>query len=195
MTRIGCVVSSALLFACGAGRVDSAQQHPNLTFPAKLPRQPGTAAAPAAPSTSAAPPSVPDPPALRSLDHFRIELSYNHGTIQITKVEALRFSEPREGKRRTGRFALELWSKDTLLDRLRFDFPLLAAEQPAQDDQRPLRREALFGPGAEVSTKLDAASVPEITRAKIVDRATQQVTEVAWPPVVAAVPAGAPEKK
>jgi hypothetical protein len=167
----------------------SDQDHTTLTFPNKLERgaQPApSAAASASPSASAAAPT-PDPPKLSSVNQWRVGLQFQRGVIRVSSVEALHLEEPREGDRRAGRFALELWSNQTLLDRLRFDFPLLAAETTPPSQQRPLRREASFAPGAEVSTTLQVPTVPEINRAQIVDRTTGQITEIAWPPQVTPV--------
>jgi hypothetical protein len=165
--------------------VGSDQDHATLTFPNKLERDPAsapTAAPSAAPSAST---PVADPPPLSSVNQLRLGLQYVRGEIRVDKVEELKLEEPREGDRRTGRFALELWSNATLLDRLRFDFPLLAAETSAPGSQRPIRRDASFAPGAEVSTTLQVPNVPQINRAQIVDRTTGQVTELSWPPTIA----------
>lgn len=195
MVRRGIVPFSAwLVLGCGgAARVGSDQDHATLTFPNKLEpsaapsASAGRSAAPSAtPSASAAP--AADPPKLSSVNLWRVELQYQRGEIRLSKVEAIHLEEPREGDRRTGRFALELWNNQTLLDRLRFDFPLLAAETAPPSEQRPLRREARFAPGAEVSTTLQVPTVPEINRAQIIDRTTGQITEIAWPPAVTAVP-------
>jgi hypothetical protein len=121
---------------------------------------------------------------LSSVHHWLLGLHYIRGAVRIDTVQAVHLEEPREGDRFTGRFALELWSNQTLLDRLRFDFPLLAAETTPPNPQRPVRREATFAPGAEVSTTLQVPTIPEINRAQIVDRVTGQITEIAWPPVI-----------
>jgi hypothetical protein len=128
---------------------------------------------------------------LSSVNHWLLGLHYVRGAIRIDSVQAVHLDEASEGDRLTGRFALELWSNQTLLDRLRFDFPLLAAEVAPPSAQRPVHREASFAPGAEVLITLQVPTIPEINRAQIVDRVTGQITEIAWPPVVTAVPADA----
>jgi hypothetical protein len=166
----------------------SEQDHATLTFPNK-PEHASAPNAAARASASASPAASPeagrkgDPPALRSADHWKLSLQYVRGEIRVAKVEQLHLEEPREGDRRTGRFAIELWSNQTLLDRLRFDFPLLAVETP-HTDQRPIRREAVFSAGADVSTTLQVPSIPEIDRAQIVDRVTGQIAPLSWPPAV-----------
>ena len=96
-----------------------------------------------------------------------------------------RYGEPTEGVRRTGRFALELWQADVLVERVRFDFPLLAAETPNAGPLKPLRPEPLFAPGAEVSTKVSVPAVVNTTHAVIVDRTTHEATTLPWPPTAA----------
>ncbi|HTM44799.1 MAG TPA: hypothetical protein VL137_07585 [Polyangiaceae bacterium] len=167
--------------SCSAARVDGNNDtHPTLTFPAHFDDAP---AAPnsAAPQSSAAP-AIPDPPAASSTDHWLLEIRYQRGVIQIASVQQQHFAEPREGTQHTGRFALELWANEALLQRLKFDFPLLAAESPPSSNLRPLRPQPLFGPGAEVSARLMVPIIAGVTRAQIVDRHGGQVTAIAWPP-------------
>lgn len=180
--RCVCILSALQVLACGGtARLGSEADHTTLTFPNKFERAPATATA----TPSAAPQAQPpDPPMLSSVHHWLLGLHYVRGAVRIDTVQAVHLEEPREGDRFTGRFALELWSNQTLLDRLRFDFPLLAAETTQPSAQRPVHREATFAPGAEVSTTLQVPTIPEINRAQIVDRVTGQITEIAWPPVV-----------
>lgn len=173
------VVLSLFVCACSAARLD-AEEHATATFPAKLEAEPG--AAPDA--TASSQPRLPDPPPQSARDHYELLLTYVRGEIQVSKVTALHFDEATEGTRRAGRFELELWDHDTLLQRLAFDFPLLAAERPDQRAQRPLRRTPVFGPGAEVSTTLRVPALPRTTRAQIVDRASDAISELPWPPRV-----------
>lgn len=183
------ICSALCVLACGgAARVGSDQDHATLTFPNKMEHNPAAASASAAPSAAPSAKPAADPPMLSSVNHWRLSLQYVRGEIRLSKVEAVHLEEPREGDRRTGRFALELWSNQTVLDRLRFDFPLLGAETTPPGAQRPLQREASFAPGAEVFTTLQVPTIPEINRAQIIDRVTDQITPLAWPPVVTPSP-------
>jgi hypothetical protein len=166
--------------------------HATLTFPNKFERDPAAAkpipsVAPSVAPSATSNATPPDPPVLSSLNHWLLGLRYVRGTVRIDTVQAVHLQEASEGDRFTGRFALELWSHQTLLDRLRFDFPLLAAETTPPSAQRPVHREASFAPGADVSVSLQVPTIPEINRAQIVDRVTGKITEIAWPPVVTAI--------
>jgi hypothetical protein len=165
--------------ACSAARLD-AEEHATATFPVKLAAEPGAARNASPPSDS----RLPDPPPQSVRDHYELLLMYTRGEIEVSKVTALHFDEATEGTRRAGRFALELWDHDTLLQRLHFDFPLLAAERPDPDAERPLHRTPLFGPGAQVSTTVRVPALPRTTRAQIVDRASDTIKELPWPPQV-----------
>lgn len=84
--------------------------------------------------------------------------------------------------RRIGRFAFELWLGAELIERIRFDFPLLAAEVPRQGQRRSLHEEPSFAPGARVSRRLQVPASARATRAQILDRATGRATPLPWPP-------------
>jgi hypothetical protein len=76
------------------------------------------------------------------------------------------------------------------VERLRFDFPLLAAETPRSGPRKPLREVPSFEPGARVAVSLRMPASERATRARILDRATGESVEVAWPPLHA--PGGTP---
>jgi hypothetical protein len=86
-----------------------------------------------------------------------------------------------------GRFALELWIGQELIDRVRFDFPLLALEGPKTIARTPLHQPAAFRGKLAVSVLVPAS--PRVRRALILDRATGKETELSWPPSVTAPPA------
>jgi len=90
---------------------------------------------------------------------------------------------PQPTARRIGRFAFELWVGRELVDRVRFDFPLLATEPPpAPTSPRPIHDTPRFAPGARVSVVLRVPVSERATRARILDRATGEVIDVTWPP-------------
>ena len=106
----------------------------------------------------------------RDLDHF---------AFKGTKGKAIHFAAT---ARRFGRFAFELWLGRELVDRVRFDFPLLATETPAPASPRPIHDTPRFAPGARVSVMLRVPASERATRASILDRATGEVIDVTWPP-------------
>lgn len=116
----------------------------------------------------------PDPKPLRSRDQYELVVEFHRGTLRVVSVRNVRLAQPASTPRRVGRFALELWSGDELVERVRFDFPLLGATQPGRDD--PL------GAGLSAQTKVRIPASSRARRARILDRKTREEVEIAWPP-------------
>lgn len=129
--------------------------------------------------------AAPDPPALRSAE--QIVLTFRHESRRVRLVGARRVTlrSPRVTPRNAGRFALELLSGPVLVERVRFDFPLLGADELAG---RPLEYKA--PPRFETKVVVDySVFVPDSSRfsqARLVDRAIGTVLKISWPPEVAA---------
>jgi hypothetical protein len=105
----------------------------------------------------------------------------------VEAVRALTFRQPVVTARNMGRFAVELWIGRELIDRVRFDFPLLAMGEPSAGKKRPLREPPSFR-GKLAATVLVPAS-QRVRRAIVLDRATGKETELSWPPTATAAPA------
>lgn len=125
---------------------------------------------------------LPDPPPLSERARWLYEVRYDRGTVQAGTPELECLDHPEPSARRIGRFAFELWIGAALIERIRFDFPLLGAEVPRTGTRRPLHEDPSFAPGARVSIRLQVPASSRATRAQILDRATGQVTPVDWPP-------------
>jgi hypothetical protein len=164
--------------------------HPPVT-PRPLPSASAASPASAAPTASAQAvtprPSPPDPEPLRTPKQYELRLAYEDGRITVEAVRALTFRQPVVTARKMGRFALELWIGQELIDRVRFDFPLLAVEEPKANKRKRLHEPPAFG-GKHGVTVLVPAS-PRVRLAVILDRATGKETELSWPPTVTAPPA------
>jgi hypothetical protein len=155
------------------------------------PLPPAASVTPSA-STNAAPsttprPSPPDPEPLRTPKQYELRLVYENGRITVEAVRALTFRQPVVTARNMGRFALELWIGQELIDRVRFDFPLLGVEEPKASKRKRLYEPPSFG-GKLAATVLVPAST-RVRLAVILDRATGKETELSWPPTVTAPPA------
>ncbi len=133
----------------------------------------------------------PDPEALREARQWEYEVTYDAGTVRITKVTPKLFPKPIVTRRDMGRWAIELWIGRELIERVRFDFPLLRAEEPRKDRRRPLHEPPSFAAGAVMSQTLLVPASPRATRALLVDRATGEETELPWPPDAPLPPARA----
>lgn len=117
---------------------------------------------------------APDPPALRSSRQYELELRYVRGTVELAGARERNFPQPVVTARRLGRFAVELWIGLELVERVRFDFPLLAAEEsPGPSLER----------GLVATQRVLVPATERPTRALLIDRATGQEIEIPWPPV------------
>jgi hypothetical protein len=153
--------------------------------PAELPLASGSAA-PGAGSASASPPprpfsdDQPDPVALRQAEQYELTFHYENGKVTLANARAVRYEQPIVTARRMGRFAVELWIGHELIDRVRFDFPLLADEELPKARQPLYQRPTRMGGPFDVVVVVPAAS--RAREARLVDRATRQDAPLAWPP-------------
>jgi hypothetical protein len=125
---------------------------------------------------------LPDPEPLVERAWWSYPVTYDRGTIVIGEPELVCVPRPLPTPRRIGRFAFELWLGRELVDRLRFDFPLLATEEPPEGPRRSLHETPRFAPGARVSVTLRVPASERATGARLLDRATGDTVAVTWPP-------------
>jgi hypothetical protein len=191
--------------ACHAVGPPSNPEYPSVQLPTEL----GAPAAPSGPALSRPSPTpeasspglanakapdaeagasvhgdLPDPPALSERAQWLYTVDYDRGTLQVGQPSFKCLNKPEATGRRIGRFAFELWLGHELVERLRFDFPLLATETPRSGPRKPLREVPSFAPGARVSVALRVPASERATTARILDRATGDIVEVPWPPGV-----------
>jgi hypothetical protein len=179
-----------LSVACASGRYRSEEQgHAALVFAAPVaeggkPEAPDPGRPPAlAPATlPELRGSQPDPPPLRLADQWQFEFVYDSGVVSVERVQPVHFRNPVVTARRIGRYAVELWIGRELVDRVRFDFPLLAAEDPPPGARRSLYAPPSLSLHAQVRQKVLVPASGRARRALFIDRATEQATELAWPP-------------
>ena len=134
---------------------------------------------------------LPDPEPLRTADQWAYTVRYRRGSVTVEGVEPRRLDTPRVTDRRIGRYAIELWIGQELVDRVRFDFPLLAAEPPPGGSRKPIEEPPTLAAGADVAIEVLVPHSPRATRALLVDRATGAVQRLPWPPDAPIDPAGA----
>jgi hypothetical protein len=202
-------LAAMLLFSCAPARAPGpTEASPGIVFPHHVAEgrggggppstaplaTPRASAAPApgpAPAASAPRPSPPDPEPLAMAQQYELELAYAGGHVEVAAVRALKFRKPVVTARRVGRFALELWIGHELIDRVRFDFPMLPLEETKPGSKRSLDAPPSFGGRLEATVLVPAS--PRVRRAVVLDRATGKETELPWPPVAArATPPAAP---
>ncbi|MDP9036306.1 MAG: hypothetical protein M3O50_16010, partial [Myxococcota bacterium] len=136
--------------------------------------EPASPRAAAAVSTFVASPTPPDPSPLSARQQWILDLRWDRGDVWLLGVRALDLPTPRVTPRAMGRFALELYEGQALLERVRFDFPLMAAP------------EAHGAPslGAHLRTRIGVVfpATSRGTRFELLDRAIGHRWSIPWPP-------------
>jgi hypothetical protein len=141
--------------------------------------------------------SAPDPDPLSLREQWHYALLYEGGNVSVEHVEKRTSPKPVATVRHMGRFALELWIGHELIDRVRFDFPLIAAEMTPGSGRHPLHDAPSLGPHAIARMSVLIPASPRATRLVLVDRASGKAQEIPWPPdrepsAPSAVPSAAP---
>ncbi len=163
---------------------------PSASLPARAPGPDG-----AKPGSDVQQPSEhggqPDPAPLVTPHQWDLTLHYAKGKISLDRSKAVELTTAISTPRRVGRFAVELWVGRELVDRVRFDFPLLGADWPPGADRRPTKGAPRFSPGADTVSTVRVPASDRATSAQVVDRLSGEVTPLSWPPLSPA-PAPAP---
>lgn len=120
---------------------------------------------------------VPDPAGVASATQWMFDVQVRQGVPSLGTAKAVKLDKPIATARVLGRFAIEFWIGKELLDRVRFDVPLLA-------DPTKRRDRRLGAPEFAVNTRLSVrlADNPRATTVVFVDRATGTTQQFAWPP-------------
>ncbi len=118
--------------------------------------------------------SPADPEPLVARARWVFDLRWDSGDVWLLGVRVEELPSPRPTPRAMGRFALELFEGPALIERVRFDFPLLGAFEP--DGGVSLSRRLRTSIGVYVPV------TPRGTRLLLVDRATAHRWELPWPP-------------
>ncbi|HVU01013.1 MAG TPA: hypothetical protein VHE30_04645 [Polyangiaceae bacterium] len=199
-SRFGASVTCAILLAgCSSARVGASDTGaPTVTFPAHFaeghgePEPDAGAPAHAATEDLAKPASdgtMPDPdPPLSSAVQWDYALHYSKGEVTVTGVTRVVLPSPVVTPRKMGRFAIELTLGRELVERVRFDFPLLAADLPPEGKKHPLKGPPRFAPGADTSAVVRVPESDRATAATLVDRLTGKRTPLAYPPTPTPAP-------
>jgi hypothetical protein len=122
---------------------------------------------------------LPDPAPLVTRHQWVVDLGFRGGVVLFGGARRVELAKPAGTPRAMGRFALELYVGKELIDRARFDFPLLGADElegagrwdsPVTFERHLSTRAAVILPHSE-----------RATRAILVDRATGSVWALPWP--------------
>jgi hypothetical protein len=116
----------------------------------------------------------PDPTPLVERSQWVYDLRWDHGELWLLGVHPLELAAPQATPRVMGRFAVELFEGPTLIERVRFDFPLLGV---AESDASPA-----FGPKLRSRIGVVFPATKRGTRLELWDRATNRRWSLPWPP-------------
>ena len=115
-------------------------------------------------------------------EQWQYQLLFQDGAPRVESVQRQVLAKPVSTPRRMGRFALELWIGHELIERVRFDFPLIAAEETPGKTRRPLHDAPSLAPHAIARIRVSLPASPRATRLVLVDRATGNEQRLPWPP-------------
>jgi hypothetical protein len=125
-------------------------------------------------------PTLPDPPPIVDRAQWVFDLRWDRGDVWLLGVRAMDLPSPQATPRAMGRFALELFEGPALIERVRFDFPLLGVPEP--DGGVSLAAKLRTRIGVVFPRSLRGA------RLELWDRATNRRWSLPWPPASPASP-------
>jgi hypothetical protein len=124
-------------------------------------------------------PFAPDPLPLSEQRQWLLDLRWDRGDVWLLGTERTDMPTPRETPRNMGRFALELYEGPGLIERVRFNFPLLGAdpedaggEPPPSLSQKLRTRVGVLFPATSRGNRLE-----------LVDRGSGTRWALPWPPL------------
>lgn len=123
-------------------------------------------------------PTPPDPAPLVSRAQWVVDLRWDRGDVWLLGARKIALAAAQATPRVMGRFALELFEGPTLIERVRFDFPLLAV--PDSSDAGLTRAPSLT---EKLRTRIGVVfpATPRGTRLELVDRAGGRRWPLPWP--------------
>jgi hypothetical protein len=134
----------------------------------------------------------PDPPALSEREQWVFVLRWAQNEPYLVKIQKTDMGGPHPTPRVMGRFALELFEGPTLIERVRFNFPMLGGAEPPDAGWKTPPR---FEPGLKTRIGVLFPATKRGTRLELWDRATDRRWPLPWPPkegVFSDPPASAP---
>lgn len=137
----------------------------------------GDAGKPAPTSSSAKIP--PDPPALVERMQWVFDLRWERGEVYLVQIHKTDMGQPHPTPRMMGRFALELYEGPTLIERARFDFPMLGGYEASDGGWKAPPR---FEPKLKTRIGVLFPATKRGTRLELWDRASDRRWPLPWPP-------------
>jgi hypothetical protein len=106
------------------------------------------------------------------------DFRWDRGEVYLLEVQKLDMGGPHTTPRMMGRFALELFEGPTLIERVRFDFPLLGTTE----FDAGVRNSPRFEPKLKTRIGVLFPVTSRGTRLELWDRATDTRMPLPWPP-------------
>lgn len=116
----------------------------------------------------------PDPTPIVTKERWLFDLRWQRGEPRLVGVTRADLQKPEPSPRVFGRFALELFEGKTLIERVRFDFPML--DEPSDPKRIDLQK--------KLSTRIGVyfPRTARGTHLELWDRATERRWSLPWPP-------------
>lgn len=121
----------------------------------------------------------PDPPALDERMQWVFDLRWEKNEVYLLEIRKVDMGGAHPTPRVMGRFALELYEGPTLIERARFDFPMLGAVEPTDGGYKALPR---FEPKLKTRIGVRFPATKRGTRLELWDRAQNRRWPLPWPP-------------
>lgn len=123
---------------------------------------------------------APDPPARANRKQWTIEIQSKGGKVTAERAKSAMLDKPAETPRVIGRFALELYIGSELLDRVRFNVPLMG-DEPPQGNRNRLPRPR-FDQNVTARVNVRIADNSRASYLLLVDRESGATQKLLWPP-------------
>jgi hypothetical protein len=121
----------------------------------------------------------PDPPAMSEREQWVFDLRWDRGDVFLLGVHKVDMGAPHSTPRVMGRFALELFEGPTLIERVRFDFPMLG---PPETPDAGMRAAPRFEPKLKTRIGVLFPATKRGTKLELWDRAKDVRVALPWPP-------------
>lgn len=121
----------------------------------------------------------PDPPPLTEREQWVFDLRWDRGDVYLLEVHKIDMGAPHTTPRVMGRFALELFEGPTLIERVRFDFPMLGVPEGPDAGMRTAPR---FEPKLRTRIGVLFPATKRGTKLELWDRARNVRMPLPWPP-------------
>jgi hypothetical protein len=129
-------------------------------------------------------PTPADPAPLVERSQWVFDLRWDRGDVFLLAVNPLELAAPQATPRAMGRFALELFEGPALVERVRFDFPLLGPPEPTDGGSRG---SPSFSSKLRTRIGVVFPRTARGTRLELCDRATNRRWSLPWPPAPGAM--------